>query len=128
MPVFGGSSCRSVDNVLPRLCKEFLSPSVSAENILDSLAACPQRNREVPAEHEKFFMVNRSGLNVFPTGFLKRLSVTELGFVTQGCLAMHVAKGPGPVYMGNLALKINVKVCGSATRLKQSPAACCSFV
>jgi hypothetical protein len=54
------------------------------------------------------------------TGFLKRLSVTELGFVTQGCLAMHVAKGPGPVYMGNLALKINVKVPGSATRSKQS--------
>lgn len=40
--------------------------------------------------------------------------------MTQGCLAMHVAKGPGPVYMGNLALKINVKVRGSATRLNKA--------
>lgn len=52
---------------------------------------------------------------VWTAGDLKRLSITELGFVTQGCLAKHVEK-PGPVYLGNLALKINVKV-GNSQRL-----------
>uniref|UniRef100_A0A0E0KHH6 Piwi domain-containing protein n=1 Tax=Oryza punctata TaxID=4537 RepID=A0A0E0KHH6_ORYPU len=45
-------------------------------------------------------------------GRIKRLCETELGVITQCCLAKNVQKG-GQQYLQNLALKINVKVVAS---------------
>lgn len=42
------------------------------------------------------------------TGYLKRLCETDLGLVTQVCLAKNISKGPQ--YNANVALKINAKV------------------
>jgi hypothetical protein len=42
-------------------------------------------------------------------GTLKRVCETEIGLVTQCCLAKHVQANK-PQYLANLALKINVKV------------------
>lgn len=51
-----------------------------------------------------------------PYGRIKRICETELGIVTQCCKPRHILR-PNRQYLGNLALKINVKVGGRNTVL-----------
>lgn len=50
-----------------------------------------------------------NGSFAVPVGDLKRICETELGLVSQCCLARHVFK-MNKQYLANVALKINVKV------------------
>ncbi|KAG1334118.1 putative protein argonaute MEL1 [Cocos nucifera] len=52
-------------------------------------------------------------------GTIKRICETELGIVSQCCLQKNIFN-PKPQYLSNLALKINVKVGGRNTMLKDS--------
>ncbi|XP_038974733.1 protein argonaute MEL1-like isoform X2 [Phoenix dactylifera] len=52
-------------------------------------------------------------------GRIKRICETELGIVSQCCLQKNILKRK-PQYLGNLALKINVKVGGRNTVLEDS--------
>ncbi|KAL2652267.1 hypothetical protein R1flu_020395 [Riccia fluitans] len=57
--------------------------------------------------------------NAYLYGELKRICETELGVVSQCCLTKHVHKG-NRQYMANLSLKINAKVGGRNTVLKDA--------
>jgi eukaryotic translation initiation factor 2C len=46
----------------------------------------------------------------YSLGDLKRICETDIGLVSQCCLAKHVSR-KNKQYLANVALKINVKVC-----------------
>ncbi|KAH0450979.1 hypothetical protein IEQ34_021671 [Dendrobium chrysotoxum] len=121
------------DNVVRRFCEELAvmcrtsGMEFAPEPILPLMFARPdQVEGALTARHHDAMSIMHKELDlliaILPDingslyGNLKRICETELGLVSQCCLAKHVCK-LNKQYLANVALKINVKVGGRNTVL-----------
>ncbi|PKU82020.1 protein argonaute 1C-like [Dendrobium catenatum] len=121
------------NNVIHRFCEELAEMcrtsgmEFASEPILPPIFARPDRvEGALTARHHEAMSIMNKELDlliaILPDnndslyGNLKRLCETELGLVSQCCLAKHVYK-LNKQYLANVALKINVKVGGRNTVL-----------